>query len=337
MYRVIVRAFPDSPNESREQTERQPLTTTTGNSAMQVEGQGPPIASTSGTPLSSASTPVLGPGRARGAASNAGAGAGAGAGPSRPAPRLKLKIADSAIEEAHFASRQYDRDVDSDRDEPLHVEEQFILRLPENAPMNKKIAELVATRELGTRKGAAKFEGEPWFKFRDARRAIFGFGKPDDLKRSEAYQARLVDLPCIIESHKTLDQGKHMFKSGDIVQMLLVEGDPLKPGQDLAEKDKEQTLNIENFVYDHGLTPPLQHVRKRRFRRRANRRVSVLGFNSECKLGKPADSQIISLQTIEAVERMVEKLLAKDQGCEKVEYGETSSCLISVSASVLLC
>lgn len=236
-----------------------------------MEGQGAPVASTSATPASSAPTPAAGKSKSAGAAGNGGGTPG----PPRPGPRLRLKIADSAIEEAHFASRQYDRDVDSDRDEPLHVEEQFILRLPENAPMNKKIAELVATRELGTRKGAAKFEGEPWFKFRDSRRAVFGFGKPDDLKRSEAYQARLVDLPCVIESHKTLDQGKHMFKAGDIVQMLLVEGEQLKPGQDPAEKDKEQSLNIENFVYDHGLTPPLQHVRKRRFRRRANRRVSV--------------------------------------------------------------
>lgn len=203
-------------------------------------------------------------------------------GPSIKPSRLKLKIADSAIEEAQYATRSYDRDVDSDRDEPLHVEEQFILRLPPNAPMRAKIADLASTRELGTRKGAAKYEGgEPWFKFRDSRRAIFGFGKPDDLKRSETYQAKLVDLPCIVESHKTLDMGKHMFKAGDIVQMLVVDGNaPVKPGQDL-EKDKPQTaqeqqsarLNMEEFIWDSGLTPPMQHVRKRRFRRRANRRV----------------------------------------------------------------
>lgn len=204
---------------------------------------------------------------------------------SQPAPsgstgikpaRLKLKIADSAVEESHYAQRQFDRDVDSDRDEPLHMEEQFILRLPENHTMTRKVSELVHSRELGTRKGAAKFEGEPWFKFRDARRAIFGFGKPDDVKRSETYQARLVDLPSIVESHKTLDQGKHMFKSADIVQMLIVdEQQPVKAGQDPGEKDKEKPFNIEDYVFDSGLTPPLQHARKRRFRRRANRRVRL--------------------------------------------------------------
>jgi TATA-binding protein-associated factor Taf7 len=48
----------------------------------------------------------------------------------------------------------------------------------------------------------------------DARRAIFHIG-------NNLYSAKLVDLPCIIESQKTLD-GKQMFKVADICQVLAI-------------------------------------------------------------------------------------------------------------------
>jgi TATA-binding protein-associated factor Taf7 len=49
-------------------------------------------------------------------------------------------------------------------------------------------------------------------KFSDSRRALFHIG-------NNLYSAKLVDLPCIIESQKTLD-GKQMFKVADICQVL---------------------------------------------------------------------------------------------------------------------
>lgn len=36
------------------------------------------------------------------------------------------------------------------------------------------------------------------------------------------------------------------------------------------------TFNIDEFIWPHGITPPLKHARKRRFRKRVNRRVRVL-------------------------------------------------------------
>ncbi|OAV86150.1 hypothetical protein PTTG_30055 [Puccinia triticina 1-1 BBBD Race 1] len=47
-------------------------------------------------------------------------------------------------------------------------------------------------------------------------------------------------------------------------------------------------FNIQDCIYPHGLTPPLHHVQKRRFRKRLNKR------------------------TIETVERAVERLLEED-------------------------
>ncbi len=47
----------------------------------------------------------------------------------------------------------------------------------------------------------------------DSRRAIFHIG-------NSTYQSKLVDLPCLIESQKTLDS-KQMFKVADICQVRL--------------------------------------------------------------------------------------------------------------------
>lgn len=51
--------------------------------------------------------------------------------------------------------------------------------------------------------------------------------------------------------------------------MLLVE----KPINSEDPGPGHRSFNIEEYVYPHGLTPPLKHVRKRRFRKRVNRRV----------------------------------------------------------------
>ena len=52
------------------------------------------------------------------------------------------------------------------------------------------------------------------------------------------------------------------------------------------------------FVYQHGLTPPLKHVRKRRFRKKLSKRA------------------------IEEVEQEVERLLEVDAQAEDVQYGK---------------
>ena len=50
--------------------------------------------------------------------------------------------------------------------------------------------------------------------------------------------------------------------------------------EDKAAADNETsgrgTFNPDEFIWNHGITPPLKHVRKRRFRKRASRRVRVL-------------------------------------------------------------
>ena len=113
----------------------------------------------------------------------------------------------------------YDRELDSD-EEDLVFEEHFILRMQPGEDC-ERLKKMVAARELGP---------DVWFKFRgahgisttkgwktlmsyvtDSRRAVFHIG-------NNTYSAKLVDLPCIIESQKTLDN-KQMFKVSDICQV----------------------------------------------------------------------------------------------------------------------
>lgn len=70
------------------------------------------------------------------------------------------------------------------------------------------------------------------------------------------------------------------------------------------ERESEITstaLNIDDYVWPHGMTPPLRHVRKRRFRKRISRRA------------------------IEVVEENVEELLKKDDDADETQTGKSES------------
>ncbi|GAK62790.1 uncharacterized protein PAN0_002c0992 [Moesziomyces antarcticus] len=174
----------------------------------------------------------------------------------------------------------YDRELDSEDDETgegLAFEEQLIFRMPEG-PECDKLRESIQKRQLGD---------DVWFKFKDSRRAVVHVGE-------SLFSAKLVDLPTITESHKTLDN-RQFFKVADIAQMLVVEGKIADESQ-ASSSGAGKGFNIEDFVYPHGITPPMQWARKRRFRKRAARRA------------------------IETVEKEVERLLKADKKAEEVEY-----------------
>ena len=52
--------------------------------------------------------------------------------------------------------------------------------------------------------------------------------------------------------------------------MLVVE-EKLRSEEEISAT---KSFNIDEFIWPHGITPPLHWVRKRRFRKRVNRRVS---------------------------------------------------------------
>lgn len=80
--------------------------------------------------------------------------------------------------------------------------------------------------------------------------------------------SKLVDLPTIVESHKTIDK-KTLYKTADICQLLICkEGDPSDDDLPEEEEKKKDPNKVDKkFVYPHGVCPPLKNCRKRRFRK----------------------------------------------------------------------
>ncbi|KAH0611096.1 uncharacterized protein H6S33_011523 [Morchella sextelata] len=191
-----------------------------------------------------------------------------------PVLKLKTPKQPAARKRRHEPGNGYDSEA-SDREEDPAIEEQFILRMPPGDDC-EYVRDAIERKELSPK-------SDIWFKFKDARRAVV-------CVRGNLYAGVLVDLPSIIESNKTLDK-KAIFKTADICQMLLV-------GERIRSEEEVFSLPVrpQDVTYPHGLTPPMQWVRKRRFRKR------------------------ISNRTIEAVEAEVDRLLRDDERAEASSF-----------------
>jgi transcription initiation factor TFIID subunit 7 len=93
---------------------------------------------------------------------------------------------------------------------------------------------------------------------------------------------------------------------------MLVVGNKIQ-NEDAMSRNKN--FNIDEFIWPHGITPPLHHVRKRRFRKRVNKRVKIL------TLIYLSVVNFFVTQTIESVEEEVERLLGEDTLAAEVKYG----------------
>nr|KAF6360763.1 TATA-box binding protein associated factor 7 like [Myotis myotis] len=86
--------------------------------------------------------------------------------------------------------------------------------------------------------------------------------------------AKVVDLPCVIGSLKTLDN-KMFYKTADISQMLVCTADgdlhsspeEAVTSTDLKVIKKKEKERQKKYAWKHGITPPLKNVRKKRFRK----------------------------------------------------------------------
>lgn len=132
------------------------------------------------------------------------------------------------------------------------LEQQFILRLPPGPAMALRRDVQIGSLTL---KDKFSIEMQP-----DHRHCIVRFG-------NELLYAKLMDLPCIIESLKTVDM-KTFYKTADISQILICSNTDEETSQDENEspKKKEKDKN-KKYHFPHGVTPPLKNVRKRRFRK----------------------------------------------------------------------
>ncbi|XP_065772602.1 transcription initiation factor TFIID subunit 7-like isoform X2 [Muntiacus reevesi] len=146
------------------------------------------------------------------------------------------------------------------QDEPPHeLENQFILRLP---------MEHASTVRMMMHSGRSSMKNKLKIDlFSDTRRAVV---EVDNVSLA----AKLVDLPCVIGSLKSLDR-KTFYKTADVSQMLVcttradVHSSSEEPvtSTDLKAIRKTEKQRQKKYTWKHGITPPLKNVRRRRFRK----------------------------------------------------------------------
>ncbi|XP_008828269.1 transcription initiation factor TFIID subunit 7-like [Nannospalax galili] len=142
---------------------------------------------------------------------------------------------------------------------PFESENQFILRLP---PEHASTVRKIISSGNATGKDKLKIDLSS-----DGRRAIV---EVDNIPLS----AKVVDLPCVIESLKTLDR-RTFYKTADVSQMLVCSADgdlhstPEEPvtSTDATVTGRNEGEAEKKYIWNHGITPPLKNVRKKRFRK----------------------------------------------------------------------
>ncbi|CAB3363566.1 Hypothetical predicted protein [Cloeon dipterum] len=111
--------------------------------------------------------------------------------------------------------------------------------------------------------------------------------------------AKLVDLPSIVESLKTIDN-KNFYKTADICQLLIcsTEEEPPPPPEEEAPKKKKDPNKVDKkYLWPHGVTPPLKNVRKRRFRKTLKKKyVEAPEIEKEVKRLLRVDNDAVSVK-----------------------------------------
>ncbi|ERF72275.1 hypothetical protein EPUS_02162 [Endocarpon pusillum Z07020] len=181
----------------------------------------------------------------------------------------------------------YDSELDEREADPT-ILEAFILRMPPG-PDADYLRDAVQHGTIGVARSQGGADVQMKFLDRSGRRGLV-------IIRGQRWAATLVDLPCIVEGMKSWDK-KGWVKSADICQMLLVLG---KVQNDDQAKDYPlpEDVNQDTWQYAHGLTPPMKHVRARRFK----------------------NTKRTSVNAIEAVERKVNQLLADDDNAVHTKF-----------------
>ncbi|XP_017886103.1 transcription initiation factor TFIID subunit 7 [Ceratina calcarata] len=150
--------------------------------------------------------------------------------------------------------RQPNPDYKTRSEPPAELESQFILRLP---PEPARVLRDVLRNGLPLKDR-------------------LGIKLENDMRYGEVrfdhwlLHGKVVDLPTIVESLKTIDN-KSFYKTADICQMLLCkeEDDHTTTDEEspVRQKKKDPNKVDKKFLWPHGITPPTKNVRRRRFRK----------------------------------------------------------------------
>ncbi|XP_077302630.1 TATA-box binding protein associated factor 7 isoform X2 [Arctopsyche grandis] len=112
--------------------------------------------------------------------------------------------------------------------------------------------------------------------------------------------AKVVDLPTLIESLKTIDN-KSFYKTADICQMMICKEEADQPSaeEEVANKNKKKDpFKVEKkFLWPHGVTPPAKNVRKKRFRKTLKKKyVEAPEIEKEVKRLLRIDNDAVSIK-----------------------------------------
>lgn len=112
--------------------------------------------------------------------------------------------------------------------------------------------------------------------------------------------AKVVDLPTIIESLKSVDL-KNFYKAADICQMMICkmepEEQPIEEESPSKNKKKDPNKVDKKFLHPHGVTPPLKNVRRRRFRKTLKKKyVEAPEIEKEVKRLLRVDNEAVSVK-----------------------------------------
>ncbi|XP_026501492.2 transcription initiation factor TFIID subunit 7-like [Vanessa tameamea] len=164
---------------------------------------------------------------------------------------------------------------------PVQLETQFIIRLPEEPA--KVLRELITSGE--NFKNRVKIQIH------------------DDLRHGELrvdhwlLHTKIVDLPTIVESWKTIDR-KSLYKTADICQMMICKEELDDTTEDEAptKNKKKDPLKVDKkYLWPHGITPPTKNVRRRRFRKTLRKKCAESPeIEKEVKRLLRADNEAVS-------------------------------------------
>ena len=153
------------------------------------------------------------------------------------------------------------------------IEKNLILNVPDY--IGEKIHKIITEQKLEDKNNynieIIENPSESISNVDNSRKMIFNFN-------GELHPLTILDLPCIIEGHKTIDY-KSFYKGGDICQMMYVHDDQLKQEDDLNNFNTFTSPSDKNFSkllwtkdpdhkykLKHGLSAATRNIRARRFK-----------------------------------------------------------------------
>lgn len=164
---------------------------------------------------------------------------------------------------------------ESKRDDGVELESQLILRMPEVSHKSISDHHCVYSTKLHF-KEPAKILREAIREGANSLKDRLTVKLENDMRYGEVrldhylLHAKIVDIPTIIESMKTIDN-KSFYKSADVCQLLICKEEPDLPvvEEESPNKNKKKDPNKvdKKYLWPHGITPPCKNIRKRRFRK----------------------------------------------------------------------